>query len=115
MEKMAEPTMEHLDIMENLEDTTIAKFDSHHERMVARMDFQLEEMRAWRKETEARTETGQGQMDTEIKSGLEEVETADLEAKPEESEATVERQEISNEEAAVENIETLDDRYRDRP
>jgi hypothetical protein len=45
---------------------------------------------------------------------LDKMDTTDLEANPEETEAVVERQEIQNEEAAVGTFRALEDRYGDR-
>jgi hypothetical protein len=64
--------------------------------------------------TEARIETSHEQIDTEINTGLEEVEAMDLEANSEETEAVVEWQEIPNEEAAVGTIGALEDQHGDR-
>jgi hypothetical protein len=48
---------------------------------------------------DARIETSQEQINTKIKTDLEDVEAMDLEANPEEMKVVMERQEIPNEEA----------------
>jgi hypothetical protein len=63
-----------------------AKVEAHHERMVAKMDIQLEKMEACLGATEA----------------------VDLEANPEEIESEVEYEEVPKEEAAVETFRALE-------
>jgi hypothetical protein len=48
-----------------------------------------------------------------VETGLEEVKATDVEANPEDIEAIAERQKVPNEEAAVEAIGALEDRYGD--
>jgi hypothetical protein len=72
-------------IMETNQEKMMAKLVAHHERMMARMDSQLEKM-----------------------------DTTDLEANWEKSEATVEQQDAPKEEFVVETIGALVDQYGDR-
>jgi hypothetical protein len=53
-------------------------------------------------------------MEAEIKTGLIEVEPTDLEANPDEMKSVAEQQEVLKEDAAVETIRALEDRYGDR-
>jgi hypothetical protein len=64
---------------EEIRTNVIAKLDTHHERMMARMDSQLQKMETCREKTNA----------------------TDLEANPEEIESEVEHEEVPKEEAAV--------------
>lgn len=55
-----------------------------------------------------RIETGHEPREAEIKIGLEEVKTKDLEANPEEIKAVAEHQEVTNKEAIVDTIRALE-------
>jgi hypothetical protein len=70
---------------EFLKEEMLTKLDAHHERMMAGIDSQLEEMEACLGKTEA----------------------TDLMANPEETESWAEYEEVPKEEAAAENFGTL--------
>jgi hypothetical protein len=94
--------------------------------MEAKIDAQLEEMRVWRKETTAcqeatdacpekvkanqeKTKAGQEEMDV-FEERLDKMDTMDLEASREKSEAISVHQEVPKDEGAVETIGALVDR-----
>jgi hypothetical protein len=68
-----------------------------------------EETKARREETETRKGTGQEQINTEIKTGLEKVKATDSETNPEETEAVREQQEVPSEEIEVETVAIMED------
>jgi hypothetical protein len=70
----------------------VAKLASHHERMMASMDSQLEKMEAYLGKTE----------------------DMNLEANPEEMKSEAENEEVLKEEATVKTFRVLKERYRDR-
>jgi hypothetical protein len=71
-------------IMEASREKMMAKLDAHHERMMFRMNSQLEKMEA-----------------------------TDLEANPEEMQSKVEHEEVPKEEVTVETLGALKKRYGD--
>jgi hypothetical protein len=77
------------------------KFEIPRDTLVSRKDDHQEATKACQGKAEARIETGQEKINTEIKTDLEDVETTDLEANPEETEVVLERQKIPDEEAAI--------------
>jgi hypothetical protein len=77
----------------------MAKLDAFHERMMARMGSQLEKMEA--------------AVDV-FEEGLNKMDTTDLEANREKSEAVAEQQDAHKEEAMVKPIGALVDRYGDQ-
>jgi hypothetical protein len=95
--------------------------DSHYEEMEVRLNPNegeikaskeeiIANMKVWHEEIKASQEPWR----TYIKIGLEEVKALDLEASPEEVEVVVEHQKAPDEEAAMETIGALEDRYGDR-
>jgi DNA repair exonuclease SbcCD ATPase subunit len=100
-----------------------AKIDANQENIDAR----LEEMKAWRKDTTTCLEKAKANLE-KMEAGLEELEaavdvfedrlgkmdTTDLEANREKSEAIAVHQEVPNEGAEVETVGPLEDRYGDR-
>jgi hypothetical protein len=74
------------------------------DRAIAILEQMIAMTKANREKTEARIETCQEQINAEIKTDLEDVEATDLEANPEETEAVVELQEITNEKAAIHSL-----------
>jgi hypothetical protein len=75
-----------------------AKLDAHHERMMAMMDSHLEKMEA---------------MVNVFEERFKKMETTDLEANPEERESKAEHEEVPKEEAAVQSVRALKERYGD--
>jgi hypothetical protein len=73
-------------------DGKMAKLDTHHERMMGRLDFQLEK----------------------IEACLEKTEATDLEANLEEIESESEHQEVPNEGAPVGTVGAQEDRLEDQ-
>jgi hypothetical protein len=70
----------------------LAKFDGHHERMMARMDSQLEKM----------------------EDCLGNKKATDLESNPEEVQYKAVNEEVPKEEATVETLQALKKQYRDQ-
>jgi hypothetical protein len=75
-----------------MKDEMLVKMEAHHERMMARMDSQLEKMEVCLGNTGAK----------------------DLEANPKETECEVKHEEVPKEEAAVESFGALKEWYRDQ-
>jgi hypothetical protein len=84
---------------EHLKEEMMVKLNAHYEWMMAGTDSQLETMGAARDIFEGR---------------LNEMDTTDLEANREKSEALAEQQDVPKTEAAVKNIGAPKDRYGDR-
>jgi hypothetical protein len=85
--------------------------------LVSRMDAQRERTQYCREateaclgKTEARIEVGQEPREADSKTGLEGMKTTDFEANPGETEAVTARQEVPDDEAAIETIGALNDR-----
>jgi isopentenyldiphosphate isomerase len=93
-----------------------AKMDSNQKEMKANQAITAE-LRVWQKKievmeayperVEARAKTNQEPVEAEIKTGLFEVETTDLEANPKEKEIVEEQHGVPNEEATVKTIGAL--------
>jgi hypothetical protein len=90
--KMNENLKETKACQELLKEEMMAKLDTHHKRMMAKMDSWLEKMEAC----------------------LEKTATLDSEANPEAIESESEHQEVPKEEAVVENLEAQEDRSEDQ-
>jgi hypothetical protein len=77
----------------------VAKLNAHHERMMVRMDLQLEKIEA---------------APDKFEEILKKMDITNLDASQEKSEAVAEQQNVPKEEAAMENIRALKKRYTDR-